>query len=112
VAFDVDGTLIDDEDRWNLDVVSYAQRCFREGALIAVWSGGGYDYAEVWRGRLTREGIPAVRAYDKHYDLDRLVEWALSMGASLEMVDNEDITDVADSARATLTRVVAGRVMG
>ena len=66
VAFDVDGTLIDDNDKWNLDIIDLAREFVEQGNVIWVWSMGGYDYAEVWRQRLMKDhSIPVSKAVDK-----------------------------------------------
>jgi len=66
VAFDVDGTLIDDEDGWRTGAVDLARAFVGVGAILWVWSFGGHDYADTWRTRLIIEhGIISARALDK-----------------------------------------------
>ena len=72
VAFDVDGTLIDDDDSWRYKAVELAKGFFAAGAQIWVWSSGGYPYATTWAGRLLKEhGVPASRRLDKFDWIDR-----------------------------------------
>jgi len=67
VAFDVDGTLIDDEDGWRIGAVSLAQGFAKAGANIWVWSFGGARYAELWGRRLmSQHAIPVERYADKY----------------------------------------------
>ena len=67
VAFDVDGTLIDDEDNWRPQAISLAEGFFGAGAVIWVWSFGGKDYAREWGRRLAyQEDVPVARTLDKY----------------------------------------------
>lgn len=52
VAFDVDGTLINDieEPRW--DVIDLLRAFSNLGWRVIVWSGGGENYARHWVDRL------------------------------------------------------------
>jgi hydroxymethylpyrimidine pyrophosphatase-like HAD family hydrolase len=53
IAFDVDGTLIDDNDQPREGVINTLELLyFYSGADIIVWSGGGADYAEMWGNRI------------------------------------------------------------
>ena len=52
VAFDVDGTLIDDEDRPRKDIIQILVKHAIAGDIVYVWSGGGVSYASTWVGRL------------------------------------------------------------
>ena len=52
VAFDVDGTLIDFEDRPRQEVIDKLIDHRRKGDIVYVWSGGGVEYAERWVERL------------------------------------------------------------
>lgn len=56
IAFDVDGTLIDNDDRPRKQVINALT--FLHGlpnVKIVVWSGGGKDYAAMWCRRLAIE---------------------------------------------------------
>lgn len=52
VAFDVDGTLIDADDKPRADVIEKLVEHARRGDEVIVWSGGGVDYARRWVARL------------------------------------------------------------
>ena len=56
VAFDVDGTLIHlaggKEDTPRYDVIQFFHLLESFGFCMAIWSGGGVDYAERWRDKL------------------------------------------------------------
>ena len=52
VAFDVDGTLIDDEDRPRADIIEKLVWHKQQGDYVVVWSGGGLVYARHWVSRL------------------------------------------------------------
>ena len=53
IAFDVDGTLIDKNDRPREEVISLLMALARaEENIVVVWSGGGEDYARMWVERL------------------------------------------------------------
>lgn len=55
VAFDVDGVLIDDEDKPNWPVIDLLRAFKGLGFEIVVWSGGGEEYATTWTRRLGLE---------------------------------------------------------
>ena len=66
VAFDVDGTLINDDDEWRMQAVNLARGFVAAGATLWVWSFGGMAYARTWAQRLTEEhAIPVQMSYDK-----------------------------------------------
>lgn len=53
IAFDVDGTLINDRDEQNINIVNLLITLAGfKNVQIIVWSGGGVDYAEMWVRRL------------------------------------------------------------
>lgn len=52
VAFDVDGTLIDCEDRPRYDVIALFRLFDSLGCLMIIWSGDGIDYAWRWSQKL------------------------------------------------------------
>lgn len=53
IYVDVDGTLIDYEDKPRYDVINFLRLLKKVGHVKMVcWSGGGYDYAERWVERL------------------------------------------------------------
>ena len=45
VAFDIDGTLIDNSDQPRHDVIDLFRWFESPGHTMAIWSGGGKDYA-------------------------------------------------------------------
>lgn len=65
VYFDIDDTLIDSQDRPRWHVVGFLYFFVEEtNANVAIWSGGGKDYAEMWHRRL---GLPKeVGAWAKY----------------------------------------------
>lgn len=52
VAFDVDGTLIDDMDQPRWEVIDLLRAFHALGWRVIVWSGGGDTYAKHWVYRL------------------------------------------------------------
>jgi len=62
IAFDVDGTLIDHEDRPLYRNVELLRRFVEDGMDVIVWSGGGVDYAERFVRKLGFEGLVRVIA--------------------------------------------------
>lgn len=67
IAFDVDGTLIDDQDRMNVRTVRLlTDLAHMKNVDIVVWSGGGQDYAEMWVRRLGLSKY-VKRCYDKNH---------------------------------------------
>jgi len=67
VAFDVDGTLIDDDDGWRDATIDLAYGFFVAGATLWVWSFGGEAYAKQWAARLLKDHtIPSALALDKY----------------------------------------------
>jgi len=53
VAFDVDGTLIEEPgDKPRADIIEKLIWHFQQGDFVVVWSGGGLDYARMWVSRL------------------------------------------------------------
>jgi hypothetical protein len=51
VAFDVDGTLIDENDKPREDIIAIL-RALAPWCVIVVWSGGGIGYARRWGEKL------------------------------------------------------------
>lgn len=49
---DVDGTLIDENDKPFEAVVSAVELVAPQFTRVIIWSGGGADYARLWRDRL------------------------------------------------------------
>src|SRR3990167_1335077 len=65
VAFDVDGTLIDDQDNPRWEVIDLLRALHACVATIGIWSGGGADYARHWKERLNlREFVSWQAAKD------------------------------------------------
>lgn len=52
IAFDVDGTLIDKDDKPIQKNVELLKALAHQPNTIIVWSGGGKQYAELWIKRL------------------------------------------------------------
>ena len=52
VAFDVDGCLLDEDDKLRQDVRDILFKHYERGDNIYVWSGGGVGYARDWVQRL------------------------------------------------------------
>lgn len=73
IAFDVDGTLIDYDNKPRTEVIEKLIAHSNAGDGIIVWSGGGARYAQLWVERL---GLtPYVNAVDskmnaKRYEAD------------------------------------------
>jgi hydroxymethylpyrimidine pyrophosphatase-like HAD family hydrolase len=65
VAFDVDGTLIEQvgekEDTPRYSVINIFHTYKNLGCQMYVWSGGGFDYAKRWAERLGLEATIAVK---------------------------------------------------
>lgn len=75
VAFDVDNTLVREDESVNWDVVQLMMAFHNLGATVVLWSGGGYDYAERWGRRLGLD--PFIDAYldkDKRFRPDLTVD--------------------------------------
>ncbi len=108
VIFDIDGTLIDRFDRWNLDVVEYAREITDAGGTVYVWTGGGADYAETW-GRRLMDGhhIPVAGFFGKA-DLPEVLALGLD-----EMVDDRPniYRELAEAHGFTVVHVVDGEVV-
>lgn len=67
VAFDVDGTLIDDQDVPHLPTINLLVILASfKNVEIVVWSGSGQDYAEMWVRRLGLQKH-VKRCYDKNH---------------------------------------------
>lgn len=67
IAFDVDGTLIDDQDLMIIRSVRLlTDLAHMKNVEIVVWSGGGQDYAEMWVRKLGLEKY-VKRCYDKNH---------------------------------------------
>jgi phosphoserine phosphatase len=62
VAFDVDLTLIDHEDRPLYDNIVFLRWFVDKGYDVIIWSGGGVSYAEMWARKLGFEGKVRVVA--------------------------------------------------
>ena len=62
IAFDVDGTLIDADDRPLYRNVDLLRRFVDDGQDVIIWSGGGIDYAERFARKLGFEGLVRVIA--------------------------------------------------
>jgi hypothetical protein len=64
IAFDVDGTLIDEKDMPRLDIIGIL-RSLLPYCEIVVWSGSGAAYAQIWGRRLfLPEGITYASKMD------------------------------------------------
>lgn len=55
IAFDIDGTLIDFNDKPRKEIIWLLMSLSRDGHEIILWSGGGIQYAEMWMRRLKLE---------------------------------------------------------
>lgn len=60
IAFDVDGTLIDFMDRPRYHIIDLMLFFMKQGWDVIIWSGGGIDYAEMWRRKLGFEETARV----------------------------------------------------
>ena len=65
VAFDVDGCLIDDEDRTRWPVLDILRAFLALRWVVVAWSGGGVDYARHWVDRLGLRDMPMVYVAEK-----------------------------------------------
>lgn len=92
VAFDIDGTLIDDLDNPRYEVIDLLRWFVKNGHEVVVWSGGGEDYAMHWCNKLglARMGITYVekngfKKRDDGFKLDIAVddEDASGLGAKV-----------------------------
>ena len=67
IAFDVDGTLIDDQDRMIIRTVRLlTDLAHMKNVEVVVWSGGGKDYADMWVRKLGL-GKYVKACYDKNH---------------------------------------------
>lgn len=68
IVFDVDGTLIDNEDSPRFEVIDMLRSFHAIGYTILVWSGGGEDYAQM---RVRQLGLTkfVTAAYAKGHDI-------------------------------------------
>jgi phosphoserine phosphatase len=73
IAFDVDGTLIDNQDRPRHDIIDLLRAFQRLGCEVWVWSGGGLDYAQRWVERLGLEP-DGVYAKDPRLPVDLAID--------------------------------------
>ena len=69
VAFDIDGTLLDDADAPRYDVVALLHSLQALGAEIFIWSGGGIPYAQRWVERLGLNGVKIAAKWSIDVDL-------------------------------------------
>lgn len=67
IAFDVDSTLIDHEERPIYKNVMLLKRFVEDGMDVVIWSGGGVSYAERFSRKLGFEGL--VRVVEKGSEL-------------------------------------------
>lgn len=75
IAFDVDGTLIDEHDNPRYEVIDLLRAFHTLGHTIYVWSGGGQDYARRWVDRLGLWSyVDAVYAKDPTLSIDLAVD--------------------------------------
>lgn len=61
IAFDVDGTLVSVDGKPRPEVIELLKAFQNLGYTVAVWSGGGVDYAKGWVNRLNIENVQVVR---------------------------------------------------
>lgn len=66
IAIDVDGTLVDYNDKPRQDVIDLFNWFQAHGWQVVVWSGGGKAYAQMWCDRL---GLKPHRCDDKNKEL-------------------------------------------
>lgn len=53
ITFDVDGVLIDKDDKPRMEIINFLKVLARHKKnRVIVWSGGGEDYARLWVARL------------------------------------------------------------
>jgi predicted HAD superfamily phosphohydrolase YqeG len=84
VAFDVDETLIDENDQPKWEIRSLLVTLYELGCDVIVWSGGGKEYAEMWGRRLF---LPEDITY-----LDKPIK---SYNEGKEIGDTAGIVDIA-----------------
>ena len=84
VVFDVDGTLIDDQDSPRWEVIDLLRSLHACGATIGIWSGGGADYARHWKERLNLSGFVDWQAA-KDPGLAEQLDLAVDDGLEFEM---------------------------
>lgn len=75
VAFDVDGTLINEVDAPRYDVIQLLLALHALKVEIWVWSGGGQEYAEHWVRRLGLDSyVSRVYAKDPSLPVDLAID--------------------------------------
>ena len=62
IAFDVDGTLIDEDSRPIYRTVDLLRHFVEDGHDVIIWSGGGIEYAETFARKLGFEDLVRVVA--------------------------------------------------
>lgn len=73
IAFDVDGTLVSEDDVPSFQMVNTLQVLSKltKNVRIVVWSGGGKEYAEMWGRRLgLDEYVWKYMAKDRDFHVD------------------------------------------
>lgn len=73
IAFDVDGTLISEDDVPQVPIINTLQVLSKltKNVRIVVWSGGGKEYAEMWVRRLKlEEYVWKCMAKDRFFHVD------------------------------------------
>lgn len=71
IAFDVDGTLINDHDQPKYDVIELFRWFQAHGHTMIIWSGDGVDYARRWSEKL---GLKALILEKCSCDVDIAVD--------------------------------------
>lgn len=71
VAFDCDGTLINDKDEPNHRLIDLLRWFSENGDRIYVWSGGGVEYAQRW---IDRFALPALAIEKGSQQVDLAVD--------------------------------------
>lgn len=104
IAFDIDGTLIDENDFMNVNIVNLAVLLSRmKNVKLVAWSGGGADYA---RHHVQRLGLD--KYFKGYYDKNHLKDTpeGKKHAFSPDIVPDIAIDDIQDCELGNINLIV------